>query len=288
MSPGRVWVLGLVVAGCFQPTVREGLPCDTECPIGQVCVGGRCWLEGTVPDAEGGTGDGPAGPDGPPGPDAPPGGHDEDGDGFADDQDGCRHFAESMQINTDGDGVNDPCDPAPGVGGEYIAYFDPFVGQRAEWSFPMGMFTYPGDTLEVRGDALAVLAINVAASRVEYGGRSSRSTRSTTISRSTCRRARRTERTTARSSTTTTCPSSRSPTCSIACSPRRTASSCPRWSLPRSCCAPRRRRPRTRCSAGWSTAPRSTRSPTRGRSCRRARRDAHPGARPLARLPDPD
>jgi hypothetical protein len=165
MAPSRVsWIALVAAAGCFAPHPREGLPCDTACPAGQVCAGGVCWLEGTVPDAPG-TNRADAGPDG------AAGLHDEDGDGVADADDGCPHLAESAQVDGDNDGVNDGCDPRPMLPGERIAFFDPFTVQRAEWMFTTGTWQYPGETLEGSGDAVAFLATALGESTVEYSGR---------------------------------------------------------------------------------------------------------------------
>ena len=165
MAAGRVsWIAAIAATGCFAPHPREGLPCDTACPTGQVCAGGVCWLEGTVPDAPG-AGATDAGPD------APPGLHDEDGDGTVDSADGCPHLAEAMQVDGDGDGVNDPCDPRPMTPGERIAYFDPFTAQRPEWMFTTGTWTYPGDVLVGTGDGLAYVQLGMGESHVAYGGR---------------------------------------------------------------------------------------------------------------------
>ena len=62
-------------------------------------------------------------------------GHDEDRDGIDDACDGCPHIPDPEQIDSDGDGVDDVCDPNPTSPRETIAFFDPFVTQRSEWSF---------------------------------------------------------------------------------------------------------------------------------------------------------
>jgi hypothetical protein len=88
-------------------------------------------------DATAGASDDAAGGDGA-GPDAPPCldpiGHDEDGDGVLDGCDGCPHLPDPLQLDGDGDGVGDACDPDP-ASQQQILFFDPFISDRAEWTF---------------------------------------------------------------------------------------------------------------------------------------------------------
>jgi hypothetical protein len=76
-----------------------------------------------------------------------PVGHDEDHDGIDDACDGCPHIADPEQIDSDGDGVDDLCDPDPLVARERIAFFDPFIAQRPEWTFLALQPVFVGDSL---------------------------------------------------------------------------------------------------------------------------------------------
>jgi hypothetical protein len=49
--------------------------------------------------------------------------HDEDGDGIPDDQDLCPTINDTTIIDTDHDGVGDPCDPSPMSGGDHGVLF---------------------------------------------------------------------------------------------------------------------------------------------------------------------
>src|SRR5688500_11932982 len=51
--------------------------------------------------------------------------HDEDGDGVFDVEDVCPGRADPDQLDADGDGVGDACDPHPNLGIDRIAYFSP-------------------------------------------------------------------------------------------------------------------------------------------------------------------
>lgn len=76
--------------------------------------------------ADGGTGDGPR--DTGSATDAAPHGsltHDEDGDGIVDGLDGCPHLS-GDPADTDGDGVDDACDPEPTNPRQRITLFDGF------------------------------------------------------------------------------------------------------------------------------------------------------------------
>lgn len=83
-------------------------------------------------------------------------GHDEDLDCIDDGCDGCPHLADPEQLDFDGDGVNDICDPRQRVPGEHIAFFDPFVARRPEWEFAASSPGYVGDSLDIdtRGNGL--------------------------------------------------------------------------------------------------------------------------------------
>ncbi len=74
--------------------------------------------------------------------------HDEDGDGFDDLADVCPHISDSAQVDTDADGVGDPCDPNP-AGRDTIVLFDPFVDPTAQWSFLAAPPTLDGESIRV-------------------------------------------------------------------------------------------------------------------------------------------
>ncbi len=63
-----------------------------------------------------------------------PVGHDEDADGIDDACDVCPHIADPDQADADGDGVGDVCDPHPASPIDHIAFFDPFISLRPEWT----------------------------------------------------------------------------------------------------------------------------------------------------------
>jgi hypothetical protein len=77
-----------------------------------------------------------------------PVGHDEDGDGVDDACDGCPHIFDPDQLDSDGDGVDDVCDPHPTEPRDSIAFFDPFVAQRPEWTLDASA-TFANDQLVV-------------------------------------------------------------------------------------------------------------------------------------------
>jgi len=145
---------GAVLAGCYQPTFPEALPCSESrrCPAGQTCRNDQCVRPEDLPDdaAPDAAEDAvlpsvDAGPDGPPGdrdrdgvldpddncPDDPNSGqNDEDDDGVGNVCDNCPHRANPKQENMLDrpvpDGVGDACDPNPSVSGDTIAFFDAF------------------------------------------------------------------------------------------------------------------------------------------------------------------
>jgi hypothetical protein len=103
---------------------------------------------------------------------AAPAGHDEDGDGIDDACDGCPHIADPAQPDADGDGVDDACDPHPGLV-DHIAFFDPFVSQRPEWSFSGFTPTYANDQIldDARGgNNSMILTVVPTNDRFEVGG----------------------------------------------------------------------------------------------------------------------
>ena len=104
-----------------------------------------------------------------------PVGHDEDLDGIDDACDVCPHVADPMQLDTDGDGVGDACDPAPNSPHEHITFFDPFTGQRPEWSIVgAAAHSFTGDSLLIdamgTADEYATLAIVPTTDFFQLGG----------------------------------------------------------------------------------------------------------------------
>jgi hypothetical protein len=92
--------------------------------------------------------------------------HDEDGDGFPDPQDNCPHIPQSLQQDSDGDGVGDICDPQPALAGESIALFDPLL-DASGWQQLEGTWTERGDS--IASDTRAGFGRVVRAFAFQYG-----------------------------------------------------------------------------------------------------------------------
>lgn len=78
---------------------------------------------------------------------ATPANHDEDRDGIDDACDTCPHVANADQADGDGDTVGDVCDPNPTVARDHLAFFDPFIADRPEWTYRGASHTYANDAL---------------------------------------------------------------------------------------------------------------------------------------------
>lgn len=66
--------------------------------------------------------------------DAPPADDDEDGDGFANETDNCAGIPNADQLDSDGDGVGDVCDPHPTVQGDHLVRSEYFNGPTVSWT----------------------------------------------------------------------------------------------------------------------------------------------------------
>lgn len=182
------WLVTLgLAAGCYNPTVSPGAPCESACPGDLVCIDHVCRAPGYAPLPDAGPAD-TAPPvdtiDAPPGDadadgitddldncpaDANADQHDEDGDAIGDTCDPCPHLAGPAD-DGDGDGVGDACDPQPGIAKQQITFFDPFTSDRSEWMQKDG-FSRVGETLRLNGGyAGAVLQVANAETRVVVAG----------------------------------------------------------------------------------------------------------------------
>jgi hypothetical protein len=85
--------------------------------------------------------------------------HDEDGDLIGDACDVCPHVADPAQSDGDGDRVGDACDPNPSESRDHIAFFDPFIERRSEWSAYPEPSTLVDDALyfDVRGSSARMI-----------------------------------------------------------------------------------------------------------------------------------
>lgn len=180
-------MLGLA-AGCYNPTVSPGAPCESACPGDLVCVDHVCRVPGDLPGIDAGLVD--AAPpvdtvDAPPGDvdgdgttddvdncpaDANADQHDEDGDAIGDVCDPCPHLA-GTAADGDGDGVGDACDPQPALAKQRIAFFDPFTSDRSEW-MQKDSVSRVGETLRLNagGYAGAILEVPNAETRIATAG----------------------------------------------------------------------------------------------------------------------
>jgi hypothetical protein len=176
-----------LLAGCYNPTIRAGAPCDTECPGGLVCIDNVCREPDYMPGVDASIADADDSVDAV---DAAPG--DGDGDGLLDNADNCRlvanadqHDEDSDQIgdvcdpcphisgttaDADGDGVGDACDPQVMVAKQRIKFFDPFTSSLPAWSLPSGA-SRVGETLRMTGNSVTVfLDVANGESRIATGG----------------------------------------------------------------------------------------------------------------------
>jgi len=160
----RILVGLALCAGCYQPTVPEGVACDVRaphCPTGQLCINNLCTATQPGIDATDDTdGDGV--------PDATdncakvanPDQHDEDRDGIGDVCDGCPTVADPSQPDADGDGVDDSCDPHPNTAGDKIVLFESFSnGVPNGWTIT-GTWTGGADSVSTTVGAGAIAALS--------------------------------------------------------------------------------------------------------------------------------
>jgi hypothetical protein len=189
----RVALLVGFLAGCFSPSVPQGVACGPgdACPRGQSCGGdGLCRsapLDGALADDAPVVDDGPA--DAPPdlpidGPMTPA---DMDGDGIPNASDNCPTIGNTDQHDHDADGVGDVCDNCPHIANPTQAHvldadlvgdacdpdnarmdtqvvFEGFYATPAGWVLPAGWSVTGGKLVGViAGTSVAYLDVAMAA-----------------------------------------------------------------------------------------------------------------------------